>query len=149
MIQVSIGCSEALRVHFHDSDGHPEDGEFEIHYNTKEHPSSIIVRETAGLPGSVAGLGNEILYQETFDAAPVTKMDDPATCVHTPDERIAQFNKQFPQFDTGTWVRIPNQTHIVKMVDDRDFIDINFDTGQVIWFRFDEDSATTMTTARL
>lgn len=44
-----------------------DDGEFQIHYDTTDHPNRIVVKESAGLPGSVKGGASEILYEEHFD----------------------------------------------------------------------------------
>jgi hypothetical protein len=60
-MRVVLKQGESLIVCIDDSDG-----EFEIHYNTPEHPDSLIVKETAGLPGSLKGEAFEILYDEKF-----------------------------------------------------------------------------------
>lgn len=43
-----------------------DDGEFEIHYDSPEHPGCLIIKETAGLPGNQLGKANSILYSEFF-----------------------------------------------------------------------------------
>jgi len=43
------------------------DGEFSVHFDTKEHPQAVVVKESAGLEGNVKGGANEILYEEIFD----------------------------------------------------------------------------------
>jgi len=58
---VKVGIGEKVKVQFTDSDG-----EFEIHFDSPEYPKSIIVKESAGLPGSKIGNANEIIYHETF-----------------------------------------------------------------------------------
>ena len=58
---VTVPPGSALRICFEDCDG-----EFEVHFDTYEHERSIIVKETAGLPGSVKGEADSILYEEFF-----------------------------------------------------------------------------------
>lgn len=42
------------------------DGEFEVHFDTQEHPQQVVVKETAGLPGSEVGVALAVLYCEDF-----------------------------------------------------------------------------------
>lgn len=72
-VQIRFG-SVALPNGSADSEVYYDDGSFEIHYDTKEHPNRIVVKETAGLPGSVKGGANEILYEEEF-APTVTEIE--------------------------------------------------------------------------
>lgn len=58
---VTLNPGESLTVQFHESDG-----EFEIHFDTKAHPNALVVKETAGLAGSVKGAALEIMHHEEF-----------------------------------------------------------------------------------
>lgn len=60
-MKVMLQPGDKLSVEFADTDG-----EFEIHYDTKEHDKSIVVKETGGLPGSITGDANAVLYEEHF-----------------------------------------------------------------------------------
>lgn len=51
----------AVRITFAESDG-----AFEVHFNTTEHWNQIFVKETDGMPGSLKGRANELLYIEDF-----------------------------------------------------------------------------------
>jgi hypothetical protein len=42
------------------------DGEFEVHFDTTEHPQQVTVKETAGLPGSEVGDALALLYCEDY-----------------------------------------------------------------------------------
>lgn len=67
---IRLQPGDKLKVKFSDKDGFDEDGEFEIHFDTKKHKGAVLIKETAGLPGSVIGRGFEILYHEQFDNPP-------------------------------------------------------------------------------
>lgn len=43
------------------------DGEFEVHFDSSQHPDSLVVKETAGLDGNVCGGKWRTLYVEQFD----------------------------------------------------------------------------------
>lgn len=58
---VTLKPGESLNVQFHETDG-----EFEVHFDTPQYPQALVVKETAGLPGSVKGGAEEILYHEAF-----------------------------------------------------------------------------------
>jgi hypothetical protein len=60
-MEIRIKQGEKFRFVTDDSDG-----EFEVHYNTEEHPDSFVIKEVAGLPGNKIGAANAILYQEDF-----------------------------------------------------------------------------------
>ncbi len=47
------------------------DGAFEIHFDSKQHPKQLIVKEVDGLPGNVVGAALGILYQENFAFTPL------------------------------------------------------------------------------
>jgi hypothetical protein len=66
---VIVPIKKSLTVRFGSSDSNGvvfDDGEFQIHYDTEQHPNQIVVKETAGLPGSIKGQANELLYVEQF-----------------------------------------------------------------------------------
>lgn len=63
---IRLRPGEKLTIGFADDDHNPEDGEFEVHFDTVEHKDRIVVKETAHLPGSVKGGAGEILYEEHF-----------------------------------------------------------------------------------
>lgn len=78
-MKVMIAPGETLTIGFLDENGHEMDGEFQVHFDTEEHPSSLIIKETAGLPGSVLGEACAILYHEHFG---VSHHDDEDACEH-------------------------------------------------------------------
>lgn len=58
---ITLSPKDILTIRFKDTDG-----EFKVHFDSKERPAQIIVEECAGLCGNVIGLGDTILYQENF-----------------------------------------------------------------------------------
>ena len=58
---ITLAPGDSLQVQFKDTDG-----EFQVHFDTKEHPQSIIVKETGGMPGNIIGKAQTTLYQEDF-----------------------------------------------------------------------------------
>lgn len=66
MAKIMVGYGEIVKIGFLNEDGIETDGGFEVHYNSKEHPDSLLIKESEGLSGSVKGKANEILYQEDF-----------------------------------------------------------------------------------
>jgi len=75
---ILIQPGQKLIVGFADADNRLVDGEFEVHFDTKEHPRRILVKETAGLPGSVLGKAKQVLYEEKF-SKPERKLAKPGT----------------------------------------------------------------------
>jgi hypothetical protein len=69
-MQVVVPPGSVLTICFSDEAGQLVDGSFEVHHDSKEHPMTLLIQETAGLPGSVKGGANEILYEEFFGAPP-------------------------------------------------------------------------------
>lgn len=66
MATIIMHPGDVLKIQFMETDG-----EFEIHFDTDEHPNSLIVKETAGLPGSVMGAAESTLYHEQWGGAAV------------------------------------------------------------------------------
>ena len=66
---VTLKPKEALTIEFYECDG-----QYEIHFDTLEHPQRIVVKETANLAGSVKGKGFETLYEEHF-GLPIPKKE--------------------------------------------------------------------------
>jgi hypothetical protein len=60
-LEIVLRSHQAIKITFHETDG-----EFQIHYDTKEHPGSLVVKETSGCEGSVKGDASAILYQDDF-----------------------------------------------------------------------------------
>lgn len=69
-MKIMIAPGETLTIGLLDENGYEADGEFQVHFDTKEHPNSLIIKETAGLPGSVLGEACSILYHEHFSVPP-------------------------------------------------------------------------------
>lgn len=61
MAVITLAPNEKLTIQFAECDG-----EFEVHFDTAEHPKQIAIKETAGLPGSEIGGALEVLYRENF-----------------------------------------------------------------------------------
>lgn len=61
MTTITLTPGYMLRVQFEHTDG-----EFQIHFDHKDYPQQLIVRETAGLPGSRIGEANAVLYCEDW-----------------------------------------------------------------------------------
>jgi hypothetical protein len=75
MAIIELKPGESLTVKLFETDG-----EFEIHYDTKEHPNALVVKETAGLPGSIKGDADSILYHEDWsDCSEVAEVLYPET----------------------------------------------------------------------
>ena len=70
MAKIMIAPGETLTIGFLDEEGREIDGEFQVHFDTKEHPKSLLIKETAGLPGSILGSAEAILYHEYFGDSP-------------------------------------------------------------------------------
>lgn len=80
MTTIVVKSGEAVRIRFSDGafNGDPNcDGEFEVHFDTKVYPNQIVVKETAGLPGSVTGEANAVLYREQFMTVEKDTKDKP------------------------------------------------------------------------
>lgn len=73
-VAVAPGCP--VTINFVDENGYPVDGQFEIHFNTKEHPGQLLIKETADLPGSDVGAAGAVLYREVYD--PQLAKQDPS-----------------------------------------------------------------------
>lgn len=69
-MKIMIAPGETLTIGLLDENGHEADGEFKVCFDTAEHPYSLIIKETAGLPGSVLGEACAILYHEHFGVSP-------------------------------------------------------------------------------
>lgn len=69
MTTIIVESGSSIRIRFTDSnEGEINvDGEFEIHFDSESHRNQLVVKETAGLPGSKVGGANDILYCEEFD----------------------------------------------------------------------------------
>jgi hypothetical protein len=61
MVAITLNSGESISVALADTDG-----EFQIHYDTAEYPKQLVVKECAGLPGSVKGGANEVMYHEDW-----------------------------------------------------------------------------------
>jgi hypothetical protein len=70
MTKIMIAPGETLTIGFLDENGHEIDGEFQVHFDTKELPKSLLIKETAGLPGSILGKAEAVLYHEYFGDSP-------------------------------------------------------------------------------
>lgn len=81
-MKIMIAPGETLKIGFLDENGRESDGEFEVHFDTKEHPNSLLIKETAGLPGSILGGAEAILYHEYFGDPP--HLEDDAYVLTTP-----------------------------------------------------------------
>jgi len=64
---IVVQPGDILKVQFANEEGSPQDGEFEVHFDSKKHPHSLIIKETAGLPGNVIGDARSILYEKFFE----------------------------------------------------------------------------------
>lgn len=64
MIKIVIPQKSAITVEFEGVDG-----QFQIHFDSPQHPNEIMVAETAGLPGNIKGNGT--LYIERFGTPPI------------------------------------------------------------------------------
>jgi hypothetical protein len=62
MVNIVLNPGEAVSVSFAETDG-----SFEIHFDTKEHPNAVVVKETGGMPGNVCGKAFEIMHHEQFE----------------------------------------------------------------------------------
>lgn len=60
-MQVTMKPGESMTIQF---DG--TDGEFEVHFDTKQRPNAIAVLETAGFKGNRVGNASDTLYHEQF-----------------------------------------------------------------------------------
>lgn len=69
-VEITLFQGQAIRILLADSDG-----EFEVHYGTTQHPEALVIKETAGLPGSHIGEAFGILYREEFGTAPYDDLD--------------------------------------------------------------------------
>lgn len=61
MAKVILYQGDTLVVQFADTDG-----EFTIDFDTQTYPGQLVLRESDGLPGNVAGAASAILYHEDF-----------------------------------------------------------------------------------
>ena len=64
MATIVLAPGEKLTIQLAESDG-----EFEVHFDTSEHPRQVVIKETAGLPGSEIGDAMAVLYCEDFSKA--------------------------------------------------------------------------------
>jgi len=62
-MKIELKPGDELKIGFEDTDGL-----FSVHFDTKEEPNRIVVRESAGLPGNVNGVAYGYLYVEQFNA---------------------------------------------------------------------------------
>lgn len=74
-MKIMIAPGETLTIGLLDENGHESDGEFQVHFDTVTHPQSLVIKETAGLPGSVLGEACAILYHEYFGVPPHSDED--------------------------------------------------------------------------
>ncbi len=61
MPTIVLSPGDVLKVQFDESDG-----AFEVHFDTTEHPNSVVIKETGGFEGSICGAAEAILYHEDF-----------------------------------------------------------------------------------
>lgn len=67
---INLQPGDKLIIGFADENGMPEDGQFEVHFDTKEYPESVAVKESGGLDANIVGKANAILYHEDFSESP-------------------------------------------------------------------------------
>lgn len=63
MVAITLNTGESVSIAFANTDG-----EFLIAYDTPQYPEQLVVKETAGLPGSVVGAASAVLYHEDWRA---------------------------------------------------------------------------------
>lgn len=63
------------------------DGEFEIHFDSPHHPGCLVVKETAGLPGSGVAGDEEVLYYDLFHSEDHRVPGSKTTCFYRPKEK--------------------------------------------------------------
>ncbi len=61
MTTLTLTTGDALVIEFAHTDG-----QFEIHFDSKEAPDQILIRETAGLDGNVVGKALQTMYKKVF-----------------------------------------------------------------------------------
>lgn len=67
MPMIVLQPGDKLTIRFSDTTERIDcDGCFEVHFDSKEHPDALVIKETEGLPGSEVGAANAILYHEKF-----------------------------------------------------------------------------------
>jgi hypothetical protein len=60
-MNITLYPGESVQVDFSETDG-----QFEVHFSSKEHPNAIVVKETANITPTKIGAGDAVLYHDEF-----------------------------------------------------------------------------------
>lgn len=102
-MQVTLYPGESVQIEFANTDG-----QFEIHFDTSEHPNAIIVKETANLTPNRVGAGDAILYHDEFMVNEDEVSDD--------ESEIASDEDDAEETPTGFFMDASGNVHCTAFV---------------------------------
>jgi hypothetical protein len=104
-MNITLKPGEHIAVQFDQTDG-----EFQIHFDTAEHPNQIVVKETGGISATTIGAALSVLYQDKLNGGRYLPNDSDIT----DEEREA--SEKLDKQPVGFFMDAHNRIHCTALV---------------------------------